>query len=520
MKAAGSKDVAEDSLKKRYLFKIFANFVGFVFNIITQAIIPRGLGPKAYGDFGFLSSFFTQFIGFLDMGTSTCFYTKLSRKQNDFGLIRFYNFFVVIVSVATLASVFLAWVFNLQQLIWPDQQMVYIGLAAIWGILAWFVGLLSMMGDASGITVSTEKARIMQKAAGLALILVLFAAGPIKLAQFFAYNYLILLILAGLLIYLLVRQGYSRSKVWKLPSLQQIKKYFQEFYLFSHPLFLISLFSLVTGIFDRWILQVVAGSLQQGFYTLSYQIGAMCFLFTGAMMPLLLREFSIAQANRDIGQMAALFRRYFPTLFSIAAYFSCFIALQADKVINLFGGSQYGGALAAVTIMAFYPIHQTYGQLTASLFFATGQTALYRNIGISFLLLGLPLTFFLLAPADKWGMDAGATGLAIKMVLLNVIAVNVQLYFNTKQLKLSFGRYLGQQVLSIICLLALAVFSTYGVDYVLALRANALTNFLAAGLSYSIMVIGLVYCRPSVFGLSRSDINWLSARVKSHFQEA
>ena len=168
------------------------------------------------------------------------------------------------------------------------------------------------------------------------------------------------------------------------PSRTQFIKYFKEFYLFSHPLFLVSIFALVAGIFDRWILQVAGGSLQQGFYTLSYQIGAMCFLFTGAMTPLLLREFAIAHTNNDIRQMAVLLRRYFPALFSISAFFSCFIALQADKVIYIFGGSQYGGAMVAVTIMAFYPIHQTYGQLTASLFYATGQTVLYRNIGIIF----------------------------------------------------------------------------------------------------------------------------------------
>jgi O-antigen/teichoic acid export membrane protein len=512
--------VGEDSLKKRYLFKLLANFVGFVFNIITQAIIPRGLGPKAYGDFGFLSSFFTQFVGFLDMGTSVCFYTKLSGRQRDFVLVRFYGCFVIIVSIITLAFVFIAHNGNLYHVIWPDQRILYIYLAAIWGILMWIVGLLTMMGDAYGLTVATEKARIIQRALGLALILLLFILGQIHLAQFFVYHYVVLLFLAGVFIYIFKIKGYLIHKIWIFPSRQQITKYFKEFYLYSHPLFLVSVFALVTGIFDRWILQVAGGSLQQGFYTLSYQIGAMCFLFTGAMTPLLLREFSIAHTNNDIRQMAVLFRRYFPALFSISAFFSCFIALQADKVIYIFGGSQYGGAIVAVTIMAFYPIHQTYGQLSASLFYATGQTALYRNIGIIFLLLGLPLTYFLIAPVDKLGLNAGATGLAIKMLLINVIAVNVQLYFNAKQLNLRFWRYLGHQVLSILCLLVLAVLSALGADYLLALRTNLLTNFLIAGLWYSIMVIGLAYFLPAVFGISRDDINLLQARLKSHFKYA
>lgn len=520
MQSVCSNNVAEDSLKKRYLFKLLANLIGFVFSIITQAVIPRCLGPKAFGEFGFLSNFFMQFVGFLDMGTSICFYTKLSGKQSDFVLVRFYGYFVIIVSAITLAFVFIAHRCNLYRVIWPDQHILYIYLAAIWGILIWIVGLLTMMGDAYGLTVATEKARIIQRALGLVLILLLFILGQIHLGQFFVYNYVTLFFLAGAFIYIFERKGYSFSAILVFPSRTQFKKYFKEFYLFSNPLFLVSVFALLAGLLDRWLLQVASGSLQQGFYTLSYQIGAMCFLFTGAMMPLLLRELTIAHKNNDIRQIAVLFKRYFPALFSMSAYFSCFIALQADKVIYIFGGSQYSGALTATTIMAFYPIHQTYGQLTASLFFATGQTVLYRNIGIIFLILGLPLTFFLIAPVDKLGLNAGATGLAIKMLLLNAICVNVQLYFNVKQLNLRFWRYLSHQVLSITCLLVLAVLATFGADYVLALRTNLLTSFLVAGLFYSIMVIGLTYFLPAVLGIRRDDINLLQARLKSHFRYA
>jgi hypothetical protein len=78
--------------------------------------------------------------------------------------------------------------------------------------------------------------------------------------------------------------------------------------------------------------------------------------------------------------------------------------------------------------MTFYPIHQTYGQLSSSIFYATGQTKLYSNIGIITILAGLPVTYLLIAPADKMGLNAGATGLAIKMVLLNFISVNIQVF--------------------------------------------------------------------------------------------
>ena len=84
----------EDSFRKRYFFKVLTNLVGLVIGVVTQSLIPRGLGPKAYGDFSFLSSFFFQVVGFLDMSTSMGFYTKLCQRPREYALTSFYIYFV------------------------------------------------------------------------------------------------------------------------------------------------------------------------------------------------------------------------------------------------------------------------------------------------------------------------------------------------------------------------------------------------------------------------------------------
>ena len=80
----------EDSLKKRYLYKLGSKFIGFPISFITSAIIPRGLGLKAYGDYSFITDFFTQLFGVANAGTSASLYTKLSQRQKETGLLRFY----------------------------------------------------------------------------------------------------------------------------------------------------------------------------------------------------------------------------------------------------------------------------------------------------------------------------------------------------------------------------------------------------------------------------------------------
>lgn len=211
-----------------------------------------------------------------------------------------------------------------------------------------------------------------------------------------------------------------------------------------------------------------------------------------------------------------MFSRYIPTLYSIAAYFACFVAVQADRVTFILGGNQYQDATLAVMIMAFYPIHQTYGQLSGSVFYATGQTGLYRNIGITGMLMGLPVTFFLIAPADMMGLNAGATGLAIKMVLLQFIFVNVQLYFNTKLLKLPFLRYLLHQVYNIGILLAIAYISTIAIDELSGLEGKFIITFILTGILYTAMVIGCSILLPQFFGLTREDISSIVSKIRTY----
>ena len=216
--------------------------------------------------------------------------------------------------------------------------------------------------------------------------------------------------------------------------------------------------------------------------------------------------------------MAYLFRRYVPLLYGIAAFFSCFIAIQAEDVAYIFGGAKFHDAVLPITIMAFYPIFQTYGQLSGAVFYATGKTGLYRNIGVTIGIFELPATYFLIAPTNMMGLNAGSTGLAIKMVLIQIVSVNVLLYFNSRFLKLSFKKYLVHQVVCVGCLLLLAFLSLKTVDY-LHISSNIVINFLLNGIIYSIAVASLTYFVPSLFGLTRKDLNSFLQRLSKGIRE-
>lgn len=324
--------------------------------------------------------------------------------------------------------------------------------------------------------------------------------------------------LIGFYVWMMERNGYPIIKDWRIPF-QKVKNYTHEFFNYSHPLFLTGIVGLFAGILDRWLLQFYGGSVEQGFYGLSYQIGIVCFLFSGAMSPLIMREFSVAYNQKNIRHIAYLFRKYIPLLYSLAAFISCFLSVQAEKVVYIMGGKDYTNAAVAVAVMSFYPIHQTYGQLSGSVFLATGQTGLYGKIGVFFMVVGLPLTYLFIAPSSQLGINAGAAGLAIKMVLIQIISVNVQLYFNAKFLNLNFWKYLGHQLVSVICLILISQFSMFIVDKALHFGDNIIFNFLIGGILYCVMVLILIYFQPRIFGLGEKDVtklfNLLINRLRS-----
>ena len=72
----------------------------------------------------------------------------------------------------------------------------------------------------------------------------------------------------------------------------------------------------------------------------------------------------------------------------------------------IIGGKEFQSAAFVVSLLALYPIHQTYGQLSGAGLMATGQTKLKRNISSFFQILGLPLSYFLIAPIEYYGINA------------------------------------------------------------------------------------------------------------------
>jgi hypothetical protein len=93
------------------------------------------------------------------------------------------------------------------------------------------------------------------------------------------------------------------------------------------------------------------------------------------------------------------------------------------------------------------------------------------------------------------------------MVVMQIIGVNVQLYFNCRFLKLNFWYYVRHQFLSILLLLVISAFAMLVVDKIFVIQDRIIIRFLLSGILYAFIVIGLVYFQPLLFGLKKNDLS-------------
>ncbi len=503
--------MSQPTLARRYAFKLLANMASVPVYLVMEAILPRALGPQMYGNYSFATNLFQQFAGFLDMGTSTCFYNALSRRQREGGLVAFYaRIMLLVLAAIMLGGALPIWFPVVGERLMPDVPLWLAPLAAFWAFLTWWGRVLRSMNDAIGATVRSELVRTAASLAGIALLLALFLDDRLTIRTLFFQQYAMLG--ATALGFWWVMRRCWRNTAWRLTPPQHAG-YRKEFFDYSHPLFVQALLSFLLLTAERWLLQWFDGSAEQGFFALSQKVSMACFLFVSAMTPLIMRELSIAWGNHDRATMGRLLTRFAPLLYIVAAYFSCFTVAEGATLVRIFGGAEFAAAILPVQIMALYPVHQAYGQLAGSVFHATGRTRVLRNMTALECLYGFGTAWLLLAPPEYFGFGLGAVGLAVKTVGVQFVTVNIYLWLASRMIPFDFGRNLLHQFGTLILLLILA-FACREATLSLPLGdAVSLARFLVSGVLYSLLTAGLALFFPALLGLSRQELRELFRRT-------
>jgi hypothetical protein len=138
---------------------------------------------------------------------------------------------------------------------------------------------------------------------------------------------------------------------------------------------------------------------------------------------------------------------------------------------------------------------------------------------------GVIISLVVLGPKRYGGLQLGAVGLAIKMVTLQFLSVNLQLFVHCRYLKVPFIKTAARQIRTIFLFLGVGIGATWGASWGWPM-ADDLIKFVISGLVYCSLVLGLLLASPTLLGLTPSDLSaaWVSAinalRIKSPFHDS
>jgi O-antigen/teichoic acid export membrane protein len=239
---------------------------------------------------------------------------------------------------------------------------------------------------------------------------------------------------------------------------------------------------------------------------------------TTSAIPVFLKEVAEAFAHGDTDRVRVLYSRTTQYLYFVAAVISCFAVPYAREILVGLIGYRFESGWTALGVMLLYPVSQSLGQVNGAFFYATGQTPLYRNLTIGSMALSMVLTYVLLAPPGRptGGLGLGAVGLAVKTVLLSLVATNVQSLFIRRLYRLPAAYW--AQATSVALLLAMA-FSVRVAIVTLSSTVGVVPSVwvhLSFGLVlYGAGVAAAITFVPESMGLTRTDLTSLRAQFRA-----
>jgi O-antigen/teichoic acid export membrane protein len=257
---------------------------------------------------------------------------------------------------------------------------------------------------------------------------------------------------------------------------------------------------------DRWLLQTYGGGSEQAYYAVGAQLSSIALIATTSIISIFWKEIAEANHRKDFARAGMLYRKISRLLFLVGAAVAGLFVPWTKELLRLIMGKAYAAGSMTFAIMLFYPMHQSIGQISGTMLLATERVRLQVGLGIAFMLVSIVVTYFVLAPATAMvpGLGMASVGLALKMVLIQIIGVNLTAYVVSRIWKFPYD-WIYQPVSALGCV-GLGIASRY---VVMAAIGSHLAIQISMGLAaafYLLLVAGCVYALPWLIGMTRIEM--------------
>ncbi len=449
----------QESIKKRFLITLIVNAVKFFSGILATTIVPRSLGPFHYGNYQYITTISSSARELLNFGSAQAFFTYNSKNKQSYYALKLYFIYLVFELILLLGIIIIAYYTQLYEFIYPDQKIGYVIVILVLEWLGFFSILLIRLGESKAESILVQKINLTASILKILVLFFVYYRNKLTLNSFILIN-LLVSIYTICLIYIKLIRGkgdhyFSKSIKYSM------KKTFGYFFEYCKPLIIYTILVFLNTFFERWLLQFLNGSIQQAYFSLAYQWSSVALLFSSSLLNIYWREISFSKSTNDYTRIDTIIRKTIKPIYFISSVLAFYLSFNSKEIIGYFAGEQYINATSTMIVLAFYPIHQTIGQMASVYFLATENTKYYRNIGIFGLIFGILGTYFVLAPNNFIvpGLNMGSIGLAFKMVIFQIIFTNLYLLKIAYELKIKFSYFLKIQLLPIIVLFLISILS-------------------------------------------------------------
>jgi O-antigen/teichoic acid export membrane protein len=501
------------SIKVRFLSTFITNILRVGISFIAGLVIARTLGPGEYGNFNFLLGSFTSLATLIEMASSSAFYTFISQRQRGRKFFYYYAGWVSFhLLILLLIVLFLP--DSIRQKIWLGRPFGLVLLA----LLASFAmnqlwRLAAQIGESIRDTIGVQMRNLVLALSYLVCVVALAGFHIVSLKNLFILNVVLYFLFSTLYAWRIYKLGVLSTEESK-----DLKEIFGEFKSFCLPLVIYTGIGFLYSFADYWLLQKFGGSVQQGYYAIGARFSALSLIATTSMLQVFWKEIAEANSLGNMERVRLLYQRVTRSFYFIGAVISCVMIPFSREILTLLLGAPYQDAWLPLSLMFFYPIHQSMGQITGTMFYATGKTKAQSYIGIFFMTISIPTAYILLASKSAIvpGFQLGAMGLAMKMVGCQILAVNISAFFVARYINIRFDW--AHQINVLLLLLPIGFLSKIFSQQILSLvfvDGYTILIMIFAAFIYLVSIAALVCFFPSIAGLNRDKINHGLNRVLS-----
>ncbi len=415
-------------MNKVYLIKVISTLINFSLSIVLGVIVPKAIGPMAYGEYSYVVATYAFLFQFLMFTSGSAYIYFLSISKYSKGQIN--TFYMLFLSGVTLTVVILSCLSVHTelgfQLFWNEisnKSLIYLGL--VFGCFTNAQQRLFEYCDSTNQSIVADKLKIISKA--------LMALSILLLIFFDVLNVYILMFVSILnIVFFLILFYYKINFKFGSATLTVFKKIKTDFYLYLQPLFFFSVTSAVYAYLGKFLLQESGGSIEQGYYNFSLQLSLIPVTLLASVMAIYMSDMTKKYQCNDVDGVSKIFSDNIFKVYCVHACISLYLLINATDIVLFVVGESFAGAIESLEILSIFSLCHTFGMLSGNLFLSTGRNKLYSSINVLVMLFG---GLFLISTSYFITMNAMA--LSIIVTSFYALRVSIQLYFSLAFFKLN-----------------------------------------------------------------------------------